>query len=318
LVLLCHSQTVSPEVFKMSRDTIKIDIEGRLSRALLVHDEYYAFYEVRDPMSNRPIKKFYIIEKNGKIEREIKVPEEINREFYYRLYYWRGRIIVNTEFRKGTYYLDQDKSEFIKEPEITKVPLFEDENYQVTAECHGEFGSKIYFKKKSGDTSSMDSGCPSLVNKLGGKYFVNMDGDIAEINPMSLTVRTIFGNNNFNSRFYIPTSFVAQGVLYHIYNSYHNEFSLDNKEKVVTNDSVKIGTINDGEFKPVYRLKDKLDIQLEQHLLPDYQICTFHTEERTEVGFKKDIPPYKEAKYGLIEIMGNEIRIHYFISKKTE
>lgn len=317
LVSRSNSQAVSPETFKVSRDTIRENIAGRLSRALVVNDKYYAFYEVRDPMSNLPIKKFYIIKKNGKIEKEIKVSERINREFNYQLCYWKGRIIVN--IRKSTFYLDRDKNEFIRDPEITTVPLFEDENYQVTAECHGEFGSKIYFKKKSGDTSSIDLGCPWLVNKLEGKYFVNVDGDIVEIdNPAGLTRRTIFSNNSFNSHFYIPTSFVAKGVLYHIFNSCHFEFSLDNnKEKLsITNDSVKIGTIKNGEFKPVYKLKDKCNIQLQQQLSPDYQICTFHTEERTEkVGFKKDIPSYKEAKYGLIEIMGDVIKIHYFMSK---
>jgi hypothetical protein len=337
----CRSQTVSPEIFKVARDTIRVDIEGRLSRALLVHDKYYAFYEVRDPMSNRPIKKFYIIEKNGKIERQIKVPEGINREFYYRLYYWRGRIIVNTEFYKNTYYLDLDRNEFVTEPETTTIPLFEDENYQVTSRCNGEFGSTIYFKdKRARGTYAVSSGCPYIINKLADKYFVNTSdgGGILEIDDprkapseikhisfaatseftTQITTRTIFNYNYFDAPFYIPTSFVAQGVLYHIFNSCHFEFSLDNKGKLtITNDSVKIGTIKDGEFKPVYKLKDKFDIQLEQQLSPAYQICTFHTEEYTGVAFKKDIPPYKEAKYGLIEIMGNEIKIHYFISKKA-
>jgi len=336
----CHSQTVSSEIFKVSRDTIKVDIEGRLSRALLIHDKYYAFYEVRDPLSNLPDKKFYIIEKDGKIEREIKVPEGINREFYYRLYYWRGRIIVNTDFRKGTYYLDQDKSEFIKQPEIVTVPLFEDENYQVTSQCNGEFGSTIYFRDKlTRRIYAATSGCPYIVNKLANKYFVNTsyDGGILEIeNPQTapretqhislaptseftteITTKTIFNYNYLDSHFYIPTSFLADGVLYHIFTSRHFEFSLDNKEKLtITNDSVKIGTISNGKFKPVYKLKDKFNMQLEQQLSPGYQICTFHTEEYTGVPFKKDIPPYKEAKYGLIEIMGNEIKIHYFVSKK--
>ena len=134
----------------------------------------------------------------------------------------------------------------------------------------------------------------------------------------ALVTRAIFSNNSLDSHFYIPTSFVTNGVLYHIYNSYHNEFGFEQKERVViTKDSVKIGIINNGLFKPVYTLKDKFDIDLQQQLSPGYQICTFHTEERIQIGFKKDRPPYREAKYGLIEIMGNQIKIHYFISKKA-
>lgn len=329
-------QQDSSELFKISRDTIRVTIEGKLSRALLIHDKYYAFYEVRNPMSSLSFKTFYIIGKNGKIEKEIKVPQGIYNDTYYNLYYWHGRLIVNTEFYKNTYYLDADKGEFVKSREVIKVPLFEDEDYLISSECHGEFGSTIYFKNKSaGITDSAFSGCPSVVNKLGDKYFVStsdmLDHDIIEIkNSMKvdvatkntvpvLTTRTIFRNEGFDTRFYIPTSFVTKGILYHIYNSYHSEFGLDEKKArvVITKDSVKIGIINEGKFKPVYTLKDKFDIELQQQLSPDYQICTFHTEQRIQIGFKKDMPPYKEAKYGFIEIMGNEIKIHYFISKKA-
>jgi hypothetical protein len=335
-----NPKTDSPEIFKVSRDTIQENIEGKLSKALLIHDKYYAFYEVRDPMSTQAIKKFYIIEKSGKNKKEIKVPQGILEDTYPKLNYWHGRIIVNTEFHKCTYYLDEDKGEFVKNPEIIKVPLFEDETCAVTSDCHGEFGSTIYFKNKStGTTDSAFSGCPFVVNKLGDKYFVNTDGmpdgDIIEIHdpikveattkniPLNmasrLTTRTVFTNDNFNSHFYIPTSFVTKGILYHIYNFRHIEFRLDEKKErvIITKDSVKIGIINNGVFKPVYTFKDKFDIELQQHLSSDYQICTFHTENRIQIGFKKDIPPYREAKYGFIEIKGNEIKIHYFISKKA-
>lgn len=330
-------QAGSPEIFKISRDTIHVNIDGTLSKALLIHDKYYAFYEVRDPMSSLSIKKFYIIEKSGKIEKEITVPEGIYHDTYYTLYFRHGLIIVNTESYKSTYYLDEDKGEFVKSREFIKVPLFENENCQITSECHGEFGSTIYFKNKlTSITDSVNWGCPFVVNKLGDKYFVNtsdmMVHDIIEIkDPIkveagtkntgsALATRAIFSNEGFDTHFYIPTSFVTKGILYHIYNSYNEfPFKLDEKKErvVITKDSVKIGTINNGEFKPVFKFKDKFDIGLQQQLSPDYQICTFHTENRIQIGFKKDIPPYREAKYGLIEIMGNEIKIHYFISKKA-
>lgn len=167
----------SPQIFKVSRDTIHVAIVGKLHNALLIHNKYYAFYEVRDPMSTLPIKKFYIMEKNGSIEKEIKVPEGIHNDYYSKLYCWHDRIMVNTESYKdniNTYYLDEDKGEFVKSPEFIKITLFEDENYQVTSTCKGEWGSTTYFKNKlTKSTSSVNSGCPFLVNKLGNKYFVN-------------------------------------------------------------------------------------------------------------------------------------------------
>jgi len=337
-----YDQKTQAETFKITRDTIHVNIDGRLSRALLIHGKYYCFYEVRDPWSSLPIKKFYIISKSGKIEKEVIVPEGINQEYYYKLYFWLGRILVNTEFNKNTYYLNEEKGEFLKSGETITVPLFEDENYRVTSSCHGEFGSKIYFKNKHATgTYSVESGCPALVNKIGDKYFINTsnmpDNDIMEIYaPVTekvdqassdilpdtvpgLANRIIFTNNMFNSQFYIATSFVSRGILYLIYNSFHNEFGLDGKEKViVTKDSVKIGIIKRREFKPLYTFKDKFNTEFQQQLSPGYQICTFHTEQHTQVGFKKDSPPYREAKYGVVEITGNEIKMHYFFSNKAK
>jgi hypothetical protein len=334
-----RAQNIQSELFKVSRDTIRINIEGRLSQALLVNDKYYCFYEVRDPMSTQPIKKFYIIEKNGKKVKEIKVPKDILKDTYPSLRYWKGEIIANTEFYPGSYYLELTKGEFMKSAEIITVPIFEDENYKVTAKCNGEFGSTIYFEDKTTKiTYSNYSGCPFLVNKLEDKYFVNAssvpndyileikvpvkvelkDKDVSANKSPLLPSKSIFERSSFDFNFFIPTSFVANGALYHIYNSSHNEFKLDEKKEriVITKDTVKIGIISNGKFKPVYTFKERFDIGFQQQLSPNYQICTFHTEQRMQIGFKKDNPPYKEAKYGVIEIKNNEIRIHYFFSKK--
>ena len=319
-----NSKKVFPPIFKVSRDTIHLNIEGRLSRALLIHDKYYCFYQVRDPRSTLPIKNFYIIDKSGRIEKKIEVPEEIHNDTYFKLYYWRDRIIINTESSKSTYCLDLEKSEFVKNPQIIVVPIYEDENYQITSSCHGEFGSEILFRNKhTGNTNTVNSGCPIVVNNLGTSYILNTNGVpynyIEEINdPTSTITRNDFTYNNLDDHFYIPTSFVTNGVLYHVNNSLHDDFSLTNKERVtVTKDSVKIGIIKGGQFKPIYTFKDKFHIELEQQLSPRYQICTFHTEDRITIGFKKDIPPYMEAKYGFIEIADNEVKIHYFMSKRA-
>jgi hypothetical protein len=314
------------EPFRLTRDTVQVSIEGRLDHALFVNDKYYALYEVRDSMSTLPIRKFYVIKKNGQIDKEIKLPNGILEDTYPKIYYWRNRILINTEFYKGTYWLYEDKGQFHQMPEIFKVPLFDNEKTEVTSECHGEFGSTIYFKnKQTGTIYSDHSGCPTIVNKVGDKYFVNASGNIVEIQDPTITNtaapptdKVLFKNYGFGSDFYIPTSFLIDSTLYLIYNFYHNEFRLNEKSEhiVITKDSVKIGTIHDGVFNPVYTFKDKFHIQFEQHIAQDYQICIFHTEDRIQIGFKADHPPYMEEKYGLIEIAGKEIKIHYFISKR--
>jgi len=325
-----HNASNPSEQFNVTRDTVQVSIEGLLDHALLINDKYYALYNLRDSMSTGPIRKFYVIRKNGQIEKEIKLPKGILEDTYPNIYYWKNHIWINTEFYNGTYLLYEDKGWFEQMPEILKVPLFDDEKTEVTSECHGEFGSTIYFKNKhTGTIYSDHAGCPVIVNKAGDKYFVNVSrmpyNDIVEIqDPVAtnttaaLTEKVLFENDDFGSHFYIPTSFLVGSTLYIIYNFSHSVLRLDEKEEriVITQDSVKIGTVHDKVFNPVYAFKDKFHIELEQHLAQDYQICTFHTEDRIQIGFKADHPPYMEGKYGVIEIAGNEIRIHYFFSKR--
>ena len=322
----------SAEIFKISRDTIHVDIEGMLTCGLLINNKYYTFYAVRDPNSTLPIKKCYIISTNGKIVKEIKVPEELHQDVYSYLRFWDGHIIANSDEyeNKSTYFLDEEKDEFIKQAAYIKVPVYEDNSYQVTGECRGEFGSTTYFKSKTtGRTYSVSSGCPVVINKLDDKYLIDQT-DLVKITDTAkkgnglrdvipVQSESFFSTGGFFSHFYIATSFLANGNLYHIYNTNNSELKLlANKEQLaVTKDTVKIGTIIGGKFNTVYTLQDHIHIALQQQLSPDCQVCTFHTEERITVGFKKDIPPYKEAKYGFIEIKGNEIKIHYFLSKKA-
>ena len=322
--------THQPELFRVTRDTVNVSIEGRLYSALLVQNKYYAFYHVRDSMSSAPIRKFYIIAKNGQIEKEIKLPKGLLEDTYPKMYYWRGQIYVITEFYKGTYLLLESQGRFEQLPEIVDIPLFENERTAVTSECHGEFGSTIYFKNKStGIIYSSHAGCPVVVNKVGDNYFINVSGmpysDIVEIADPVVTnttaapkAKVVFEKDDLGADFYIPTSFLVDSTLYLIYNYNHDELGFDDKTErtVVTGDSVKIGTIRDGVFNPVYIFKDKFHIELEQQVTPNYQICTFHTEDRVQIGFKADHPPYMESKYGVIEIADDEIWIHYFISKR--
>lgn len=325
-----HKPDDASELFKVTRDTIHVDIEGRLYSALLIHDKYYSIYEVRDSMSTQPIRKFYILKKNGQIEKEIKLSKGLLQDTYPQLYYYRNHIIVNTTFYKGTYVLSEDKGRFEQIPEIVDVPLFEDEKTKVTSECHGEFGSTIYFENKStGTIYSSHAGCPLIVNKAGNEYFLNVSGGfvggIVEIQDPIVsnttaapTEKIIYHDDGLASNFYIPTSFLMDSKLYLLYNFSHDERGLFEKKEriIVTNDSVQIGTVQKGVFKAVYSFKDRIHIEFEQHLEPDYQICIFHTEVRVQIGFKADNPPYMEGKYGVIEIQGNEIKIHYFISDR--
>ncbi len=51
--------------------------------------------------------------------------------------------------------------------------FYEDENYIVTSECHGEFGGEIYFKNKKDGTATVGyATCPVIINKIDNKYYL--------------------------------------------------------------------------------------------------------------------------------------------------
>lgn len=51
--------------------------------------------------------------------------------------------------------------------------FFEDENYSVTSECHGEFGGKLFFRdKKTGDVNIAYATCPVIMHKIDNKYLL--------------------------------------------------------------------------------------------------------------------------------------------------
>jgi hypothetical protein len=257
-VAFVKSEADDNPLFKITRDTVSVNIEGRLYSALLINGKYYALYEVRDPSSTLPIRQFYVINKNGKIEKEVKLPKGILEDTYPHLSYWNKHIVINTEFYPKTFFLNILKNKFVQQAQTITLPVFEDDNWEITSVCNGEFGGTIYLKNKlTGVVTTNHAGCPGVINKLNDSFFVNISGIpdnyIAKI-PSGVgkslsTSKTIF-QNDFTSNFYIATSFVSNDVLYHIYNFSHDLIDLNEKTErtVITKDSVKIGTISNGLF----------------------------------------------------------------------
>jgi len=51
--------------------------------------------------------------------------------------------------------------------------FYEDDDYIVTSECHGEFGGKVRFKNKKDNTVTVAyAACPVIINKIGSKYLL--------------------------------------------------------------------------------------------------------------------------------------------------
>lgn len=132
--------------------------------------------------------------------------------------------------------------------------FYEDENYTVATECHGEFGGEVYFKDKKDNTITVASAtCPVVINKLNSKYYLtaslpHLSGfyNVYEIDdPKELVVKTndsVFHNmGDSRSGMKLLTadadktillSFVYQLKLYHIvFDTFANENYIAVNEK---------------------------------------------------------------------------------------
>jgi len=309
--------------FKVTKDTTKVNIEGTIYKALLINNKYYAFFET---MAGKPTRRFYILSIKGTIEKEIKLPEEINRAYYFKFQYIHDSLIVTTEGDDDRIYIDLKKSKFTKientkrkkqsplmeavDRDLDKMKyqgdfLFEDENYYVIENCEGEFGSSIYFKnKKTNITYEASTPCPIVLNKVDNQYYItssesnalNVFSSISVIaDPLKLKVndRIIRSASTVGvkqvldtSGCYISSSFAYKDTLYHIFSN----------EK-----TTKIGVVKNKQLSPVFDFKEKLEIQLQQHFFDGHQLSVFNTEKNNTFGF--------------LEIKGNQIKMHYFINK---
>jgi len=300
---LCNGQD---KMFKVVKDTTFINIKGQLSSSLLYNDKYYSFFEEENPISTKPTKKFYVLSRKGNIEREINVPAEIEREFYYNIHLRNDSIIVTTDFYKSTLLLDIKKYEWIKIKSKEKF-IYEDSNYFVSTTDSGEWGSTLYFEdKRTKRLYECMSINPIVVNLIDNKYFItcylkHMFGQtwIIEIDdPLKMSFVTsrrepyheskssigqevIFDSVNY----YIPTSFVYNNELFHLYKA---------------NKRVFVGQLQNNKMINISDLKDDLSLSLQQ-FSDKRQFLIFHT--------------MKNNVYGYMEIIENKILIHYLIKK---
>ena len=139
----------------------------------------------------------FVCYKIPSLERNIDLENTLNtRKFKYQ-WLFKGKLVAQSN--NQTYFLNENyKWEIFKNknPLIKQPKLFEDDNYIVFSDCHGEWGGTIYFfNKHTEKTYFTEATCANTITKKDGKYFVlselgHMSGstDLKEIeNPDKLT-----------------------------------------------------------------------------------------------------------------------------------
>lgn len=148
-------------------DTVYLETELDLYSSFKYKNKIYAyFYE-------KGICKLAIFNNNGRFNKAIEFPKEIEREWMLD-YVAKDNGLYIIEIRKDTIvHLFDGKNDKLKVSNIEKMPIYEDDQYSVYKTSHGEWGGMVYFQNKN--TNKIFRGYSNRViniNRFQNNYYV--------------------------------------------------------------------------------------------------------------------------------------------------
>ena len=301
-------------------DTITINIKGTLEQAIKFKDKYYCFFAEDKPYTSSRELTFYKISDNGKSQKRIFVPDEMQQS-YLDLHIRNDSILSKDYYDHRTYFFDMINDAW-KEVKKADDRVFEDDNFYVTFLDFGEFGGTLWFKNKSTGIEYEIASSTPVINQLDGKYYVTTAKKVIEIeNPLMLNkvspdstyevtekkqwsmgsgsaygAKVIFIDSSYDEerKFYIATSFVINNRLKFL--------CVDNNEVYIAN--IENGkTLNQDTILKnswVYKMHNTYRQNLNQ--LPD-QLLQFSSTDSKSFGF--------------IEINKSSIKVHFIHNLDT-
>jgi hypothetical protein len=324
-VIVFINVIVSGQSFKVTIDTLDISVKDLiipankigLTHAIEFKENYYCFFEeIKKDNSRRDIKFCFIIAKDGKILKSIKVPEDIQDSYYYDLFLKHDTIFVKTYMDSKTFIFNQSFSKWVK-TKNTDDMIFEDERFYFTYLDFGEWGSTTWCKDKiTGKEYEFSSG--TIINKIDNAYYLTSGLKILKVeNPFKLKeckrdyyyeivrnkdyskgsnslkgVEVIFIDTTYSiwdqkePKLLIGTSFVADKHLYHLCSDSINTF---------------ITKLENGQMKPIQHIDKKISI------FNWYYSYRNKTQKDNSQLLKFN---YKDD-FGLVQIKGSTINIHF-------
>ncbi|TVZ49860.1 hypothetical protein [Olleya sp. Hel_I_94] len=319
LILIFTTVSCQTQEIDVNYENIEINIPGKPGPWIKYDGNYYCYFETdNDKFSSGSKHQFYILDRNGKIDKRIDVPKVL-QTFYYDLYIKNDTIFTTEYYDHNTFYLDQNKNSWVKTKKGIDL-YYEDNNYSVYSLEFGEWGGVTWFKDKVTNKQYEVGATTPIVNKLNNAYYLTSGKSILKIiDPKKLDkskepydykkavideryhregsnsingAEIIYEYKNddyFNPKFSLATSFAANNKLYHLY-----------KDSISTN----IGVVKNDSLIPIYTFKSKIrpfkwyydsrnPIQNN-----DYQTVQFQTDS--------------ENNYGIIEINGKSFNVINF------
>lgn len=272
-------------------DTFNFQTIGRLRKVTLFKDQFYCMFETPRRNTSGSFKKMVVLDKQGDFIEDVFIPGGIQKMFYYDFKIENDSLFLKrTQHEEETFVLGQYVANFHRTTTRNFID-FEDEHYNLYFTCNGEWGGTIYFEDKQTKTVYEGSStCPIVVNKIDDEYFVtnymgHMIGFASVIkipDPKKLTPSTLDFNTRYGSRneqgieklldttdFYIPTSFVADKKLFHLYSD-------DN--------GTHVGSIKNNKVILVHTFDFRFYAHFNQQLEGDRQLLAFHVPDTTDKG----------------------------------
>jgi hypothetical protein len=285
------TEQVLPDEIEISIDTLKISMNGRLRKVALFKDNLYCMFESGRENTSRSFKKMIVIDKKGDFIEDVFIPEGIQDMSYYDIVIENDSLFLKrTQFDEETFLLGKYVADF-KQIERRNFSRYQDSSYKVFATCNGEWGGTIFFKDlQTEEVYEASSTCPIVINKINGDYYVtnymgHMIGfagvlkipDPRKLHKSEFNFDTHQGSQYHEGvvtlldtmDFYIPTSFVVNGELRHLYSDEIGTY---------------IGKIENGKVIPIYKFDFKFYAHFNQQDENGRQVLSFNIPESEDKG----------------------------------
>lgn len=277
--------------FKIVFDTLDISIDGHLEKVNLFRDNFYGMFETGRENTSQSFKKMIVLNRNGEFVEDVFIPSEIQNMPHYDIIVQNDSLFIKeSQFEKINFVLGESVADF-KMTKTKELKFYEDESYEIYATCNGEWGGTIYFRDKvTNESFEASSTCPLVINKIDNEYYVtNYMGHamgFASVIKIAEPKKLEKFNLNFNKEqgskhnkgvkilidtvnFHIPTSFVADNELLHLYSDDNGTY---------------IGKIENRKVESVYKFDFTFYAHFSQHLDNGRQLLSYHIKDNEKGG----------------------------------
>lgn len=277
---------IDNDTLSISIDTLSTILNDKILRSVVQFDEFFYTAIETKRTNDSSLKKILKISINSNGVESIEVPDVIQQEILYNLQVENDSLFLSDQGHSKNFFLDK-KLKFISASK-KKFRLYEDDKYKVYSECNEEWGGKVIFDTKKGNTSyEINVSCPFVVNSFQGWYYFTVQdmsqnkfyiyrisaSSISPIEPELLYE---------SSESYISTSFILNEQLVHLYS---------------INDSTYLGILEGNKLVPKYTFQNMFDAKLNQHE-SGYQVLNCYFP--------------KTKKSGILTIVNSEMKFYIF------